>query len=218
MNVFKRMGDIISSNLNSALDKLEDPEKMIDLAISRLEDSIAKMKVTIAEKTAEYKRLTALVEERKATRDRWQDRAKLAADKNEDTLAREAIAEKLKLDAIINADENSLSSIASILASLNESKAKAEETLASMRIKSTELKLRAKSAKEKIKVNNATSNDENAKFEKRIAEIRAKIDKWEALADESAVPLEKEENKKTFESMEREAAIEEELRKLKSNL
>ena len=32
MNVFKRMKDIISSNINSALDRMEDPEKMIDLS------------------------------------------------------------------------------------------------------------------------------------------------------------------------------------------
>ena len=218
MNVFKRMGDIISSNLNSALDKFEDPEKMIDLSISRLEESIAKMKVTIAEKSAEAKRLTTLVDERKTMRDRWQERAKLASDKNEDALAREAIEEKLRLDAIIKGDENSLASIVAVLASLNESKEKAEETLASMRVKSTELKLRAKSAKEKINVNKTTSNDENAKFEKRIAEIKAKIEKWETLADESSVPLKKEECKKTFEDMEREAAIEEELKKLKASV
>ena len=218
MNVFKRMGDIISSNLNSALDKFEDPEKMIDLSISRLEESIAKMKVTIAEKSAEVKRLSALVDERKTMRDRWQERAKLASERNEDALAREAIEEKLRLDAIIKADENSLASIVAVLASLNESKEKAEETLASMRVKSTELKLRAKSAKEKINVNKTTSNDENAKFEKRIAEIKAKIEKWETLADECSVPLKKEENKKTFEDMEREAAIEEELKKLKASV
>ena len=95
MNVFKRMGDIISSNVNSLLDKMEDPEKMIDLSITKLEDAICEMKATIAEKSAERKRLESIVAERRAARDRWQERAKLAAEKNEDQMAKEALEERL---------------------------------------------------------------------------------------------------------------------------
>ena len=53
MNVFKRMGDIISSNVNSALDKMEDPKKMINLMITEMEDTEREIKVSIAEKSAE---------------------------------------------------------------------------------------------------------------------------------------------------------------------
>ena len=34
MNVFKRMSDIVSANINDVLDKIEDPEKMINLMIT----------------------------------------------------------------------------------------------------------------------------------------------------------------------------------------
>ena len=39
MNTFKRLGDIISSNINSLLDRAENPEKMVDFSIRKLEDS-----------------------------------------------------------------------------------------------------------------------------------------------------------------------------------
>ncbi|MBQ2259387.1 MAG: PspA/IM30 family protein, partial [Spirochaetales bacterium] len=136
MNVFKRMGDIISSNVNSLLDKMEDPEKMIDLSITKLEDAICEMKATIAEKSAERKRLESIVAERRAARDRWQERAKLAAEKNEDQMAKEALEERLRLDLLLKTDEESLSTLTSLLISLRESKEEAEEKLLAMRTKS----------------------------------------------------------------------------------
>lgn len=215
MNVFKRMGDIISSNVNSLLDKMEDPEKMIDLSITKLEDAICEMKATIAEKSAERKRLESIVAERRAARDRWQERAKLAAEKNEDQMAKEALEERLRLDSLLKTDEESLSTLTSLLISLRESKEEAEEKLLAMRTKSAELKARARSAKDKIKVNNIVSNNENAKFEKRMAEIKAKIEKWECLANEGYVPAKKPEETKSFEDLEKEATIDAELKKLK---
>ena len=47
MNVFKRLSDIIEANVNSALDRMEDPEKMIDLSIRELEDAIVKMRANL---------------------------------------------------------------------------------------------------------------------------------------------------------------------------
>ena len=73
----------------------------------------------------------------------------------------------------------------------------------------------ARSAKEKIKVNNIVSNNENAKFEKRMADIKAKIEKWECLANEGYVPAKKPEETKSFEDLEKEATIDAELKKLK---
>lgn len=218
MNVFKRIGDIISSNVNSALDKMEDPEKMIDLAITKLEDGISELKATIVEKSAEKKKIETIVAERKAMRDRWQDRAVLAAQKNEEEMAKEALSERIRLDSMIRSDEDNLTSITALLESLRTSKDEAEEKLLAMRSKSAELKARARSAKNKIKVNNIVSNNENAKFEKRMAEIRAKIEKWECQADEGYVPPKKEEGAKSFEELEKEATIEAELQKLKESI
>ena len=44
MNVFKRIHDIFNSNVNHALDKLEDPAKMIRYTVVEMENSLAKAK------------------------------------------------------------------------------------------------------------------------------------------------------------------------------
>ena len=66
MNVFKRLSDIIEANVNSALDRMEDPEKMIDLSIRELEDAIVKMRANLREKKAETANNDDLIRELKS--------------------------------------------------------------------------------------------------------------------------------------------------------
>ena len=53
MNVFKRIHDIFSSNVNHALDKLEDPAKMIRYTIVEMENSLSKAKDSAAKTLAD---------------------------------------------------------------------------------------------------------------------------------------------------------------------
>ncbi len=216
MNFFKRVSDIISSNVNSVLDKMEDPEKMIDLSITELEDAIADMNATLAERKVQLDSLTSLIKSEKESLSRWSERARLAAGKGEDDMAREAIGEKQKLEAKIKKDEESLHSITSLLETLKASKEEAAAKLTDMKAKSLELKTRARVAKDKMKVNEKVHNTEDAAWARRIEEMKAKIAKWEAMADLTSSPSVKTDSKPSFEEMERNDAIEKELQELKS--
>ena len=55
MSVFKRIKDIVNSNINSLLDKAEDPEKMLKLMIGEMDEAIIKMKSDTAAKMANLK-------------------------------------------------------------------------------------------------------------------------------------------------------------------
>ena len=48
MKTFKRLKNIVQSNVNSALNSLENPEKMIRLMISDLESTLSQVKKTKA--------------------------------------------------------------------------------------------------------------------------------------------------------------------------
>jgi len=69
MGIFSRMGDIINSNLNSMIEKAENPEKITRLIIQEMEDTLVEVRTSAARNIAETKELS-----RKA--DQYEIRAK----------------------------------------------------------------------------------------------------------------------------------------------
>jgi Phage shock protein A (IM30), suppresses sigma54-dependent transcription len=214
MGIFKRISDIVSSNVNSALDKLEDPEKMIDLSITELEEAITEMNSTLAERKVALDSLKKLIASEKDSVARWTDRAVLAARKGDDDMAREAITEKQRLSQKLASDEDSAREIESILATLADTKAEASAKLQEMKAKSLELKTRAKVAKERMKTNEKLHESSDASYVRRMEEMKAKIEKWEAMADITK-PVETP-SKPSFEEMEKNEAVEKELEEIKA--
>ena len=94
MGIFTRFRDIISSNINSMLDKAEDPEKLIRLMIREMEDTLVEMKASCAGVMAESKKVERQLDEVHARAQYWEEKAELAVSKGRDGLAREALVEK----------------------------------------------------------------------------------------------------------------------------
>ena len=218
MNVFKRMGDIISSNVNSALDKREDPKKMINLMITEMEDTEREIKVSIAEKSAELDSIKRNISSADDTVKRWAERAQMAVDKGNDEMAKEAIIEKRNALETLKVLEANSATIENIIISLKEQLSEVSAKLNEMKAKRNDLLSRANAAKEKIKVNETLREADSIKYAKRFEELQSRIEKWEAEAKVfSTTQPQIKSTRESFEEMERERDIEEELAKLKNN-
>ncbi len=94
MRIFTRVRDIMASNINSMLEKAEDPEKLIKLMIQEMEDTLVEIKASCAGAMADQKRVRRALDMAAERRESWGRKAELAVEKGRDDLAREALLEK----------------------------------------------------------------------------------------------------------------------------
>lgn len=217
MNAFKRMKNIINSNVNSTLDKMEDPQKMIRLMIAELEETLAKARTSLAARIADK---TARTEEKKqleASLRRWDDRAKLAVEKDRDDLAREALIEKKHVTERLQILNDELAQYEGIVASQQDQIIKLQEKLQEIRDKERTLVARAYHAKEKKKVVETLRETDSSAMCQKFSELESKIERMEADAEMAGFTGAKG-TEAQFAEMEKNEEIEAELNKLKASM
>ena len=215
MNAFKRIYDIFSSNVNHALDKMEDPSKMIRYTIVEMEGSLSKAKNSAAEMLANIRAREEELKASKEAESRWDVRAQLAVKNGKDDLAREAIAEKQKAQSKVTALETEIAELKNISASQEAQIVKLTEKLEEVKAKERTLVARAEHAKEKIKIEKQISATDCSAAIKRFNEMEEKVERLEA---EAAVASKSYESESRFTEMENNANVDKELEELKAKL
>lgn len=215
MNVFKRIHDIFSSNVNHALDKLEDPAKMIRYTIVEMESSLSKAKDSAAKTLADIKAREAELKVQKEGVARWDVRAQLAVKNGKDELAREALVEKQTATSKVNALETEIAELQNINASQEAQIVKLTEKLEEVKAKERTLVARAEHAKEKIKIEKQISATDCSAAIKRFNEMEEKVERLEA---EAAMASKSFENESQFTAMENKDSIDKELEEMKARI
>lgn len=99
MGIFTRFRDIINSNINSMLERAEDPEKLLRLMIQEMEETLVELKASCAAAMAVTVKIRREWEQVEAKTLGWREKAALAVDKGYEDLAREALLEKRRLES-----------------------------------------------------------------------------------------------------------------------
>lgn len=100
MSLFKRIGDLIRSNVNDALDQVEDPRKMLEQSILDMQEQHQKARKTLVETMALLKQTEKQAETQKAQGVEWEQKAMAALKAGREDLARQALAEKQKAETM----------------------------------------------------------------------------------------------------------------------
>ena len=91
MGILGRLSTLIKSNVNDAIDGMQDPAKEIDQMVRDMEDSARQARAEVATCMGEEKRLQKRTEALGAEIKTWTDRAELAVRAGDDALAKEAL-------------------------------------------------------------------------------------------------------------------------------
>jgi phage shock protein A len=97
MGIFDRMGRVISSNMNSLLDRAEDPKKLLELNLTDMEEQLKRGQEEVISAVAAEKQLRKKAEDLTSEQAKWEKRAELALKTGDETLAREALKQKKRV-------------------------------------------------------------------------------------------------------------------------
>lgn len=183
MGIFTRFRDIVGSNINSMLDRAEDPEKLIRLMIQEMEDTLIELKSACAGVMAESKKVGRQLRAFDQRVGYWDEKANLAVTKGRDDLAREALLEKRRYRHKSESLSREIIDHEALLAQYKEDIQQLEDKLKTAREKERMLvqrhiyAARKKQAQEDIR--RIDSADAIFKFE----ELEQRIEHMEAEAD-----------------------------------
>jgi phage shock protein A len=94
MGLFDRVSRVVRSNLNAAVSAAEDPEKILDQALIDMQEDLIQMRQAVASAIASQKRIQQQYNQAQTEAGNWDQRARLALQKGDETLAREALNRK----------------------------------------------------------------------------------------------------------------------------
>ena len=159
MGVFSRLGDIVNANINSVLEKAENPEKMIRLIIQEMEDTLVELRSSaakcIADKNERLRKLTRLEEEQQ----NCADKAELALRKEREDLARAALGEKADVAQRIESINEEIETLEQQLARFNEDIGRLQAKLNDAKQRQRTLVMREKNATTQLKARQSLHND-----------------------------------------------------------
>ena len=183
MGIFTRFRDIVGSNINSMLDRAEDPEKLIKLMIQEMEDTLIELKSACAGEMAESKKVERLLMVTQKRVAYWEDKANLAVNKGRDDLARQALMEKRRHSQRAESLSNELTDHEALLAQYKEDIRQLEEKLKNARDKERMLVQRHIHASRKKRAQEEMRRIDSADAIFKFEELEHRIEHMEAEAD-----------------------------------
>jgi phage shock protein A len=191
MGIFDRIKTVISSNINDALSKAENPEKMLNQMLIDMNEQMIESKKAVAMAIADEKKLERETGENRVKADEWEKKAMLAVRAGRDDLAKEALLRKqehegyaAQLDTQWKAQKESVEKLKESLRTLQT---KIEEASRKKNI----LIARAKRAEAQEKINKTMSSlagnksafDTFERMSRKVDEIEARAEAHKELED-----------------------------------
>ncbi|MGO2477591.1 MAG: PspA/IM30 family protein [Pseudoalteromonas sp.] len=218
MGVINRVNDIIQSNISAALDKAEDPEKLLNLLTQQMQDALVECRATAATFLMQEKQLKRELAAKQLKSDAWQVKAEKALLKNRDDLAKAALLEKQRTTTQIQNQQVELTNVAESIEKLTADCQRLQNKLTEAKAKQLSYlrKEQVLQAREKVKqqLHSDKVADALARFEiieRRVESIESQVDAYDLTGSNSA-----HNTAEQIDELVKKSALEQELQALKS--
>ena len=217
MGLIDRILRVIRANINALVGKTEDPEKILEQAVTDMQENLVKLRLAVAQAIATQKRTERQSQQAQSTADEWYSRAQLALQQANDTLAREALTKRKSYQETATAMKAQLEQQSTVVDRLKKDMRSVEGKIAEAKTKKDMYIARARSAEASQRLNEMLggANPSNSlsafeRMEEKVLQLEAQS---EAIAELGTDDLQ---NK--FASLEAGNDIEAELTAMKAQI
>jgi phage shock protein A len=147
MGIFDRMGKVISSNVNSLLDKAEDDKKLLELNLEEMDEQLKAGRQDVIAAVAAEKQLRKKADDLEAEVKKWEKRAELALKSEDEALAREALRQKKRVEAEAVAADKARMDQRDVALKMKEELERMEQKLEELKLRKGSIAARAQQAR-----------------------------------------------------------------------
>ncbi|KAA0597933.1 phage shock protein A [Azospirillum lipoferum] len=217
MSIFSRLTDIVQSNLNSLLDRAEEPEKLIRLIVQEMEDTLVEVRSSTVKIIAEKKEIERRVVDLHRERDEWDRKAEVALTAGREDLAKGALMAKAKLVEQADALTAQLVQVEAALSKANEDIGRLQAKLTDAKTREKALVARTQTATNRVKLRTALHDERINDALSRFEQVERNLDEMEGRVESYDVGRTKSLTEEIAE-LEASQKVEEDLAALKARI
>lgn len=220
MGIFGRISDIFKANVNDALDKMEDPAKMIKQMVIEMQEAVAKATSGLAQAMAQEKKLERDYKKHQQASEQWEQKAMQALNAGNEDLARRALAKKSESEAQATQFRGMYESAATTTSKLKSQVEQLKQKLQEARMKESTLIARKEAAEAQKKIAKQVGSFDTGssfakfdKWEQKILKSEAEAQAFSELAEGTDANLDDE-----FKQLEQNSSVDDDLARLRAKL
>ena len=217
MPIFEKIRRIFNSNINDLLDRVEDPEKILNQLLEDMQHELKEVKIQVAAAIRDGNKFEAQYEENLEGAEKWEKRAIVFIQNGDDARAKEALRRKRSADDLAAGFREQFEAQQESVSVLKDGLATLEQKIEEAKSKRALLIARQRRAEAERTIHQTVSglSDPSAlnafdRIQDRVLDAEAEA---EALSEMRQPSLEDE-----FDKLDKKDEIDDELAKLKARL